>query len=125
MNPETPLRKVRGLGSSRSGAVYFVRQRLTAIVLVPLTVWFAVTALGLTGVGDVSALLFLSNPMNAVLMGIFVLTMLYHLVLGLREVVIDYVTHGVVKLVLIILVYGFAIVAGLFGIFALASIAIA
>ena len=46
-----------------------------------------------SGTNEVSVLIFLSNPLNAVLMGSFVLISLYHMALGLQEVIVDYVPH--------------------------------
>ena len=108
MSFETPQHRVEGLGSAHSGVGHFKHQRVTAIVLIPLTLWFAVSALGLIGATEVSVLIFLSNPLNAVLMGSFVLISLYHLALGVQEVIVDYVPHEGFKLFLMFCNYGFA-----------------
>ena len=123
MSLETPLHKVRGLGAAHTGTGHFIHQRVTAIALIPLTLWFGVSILGLVGVGEVSALLFLATPMNAILMGLFVLVALYHLALGLKEVITDYVPHEGAKLLLILSAYGFALCAALACLFALLRIA--
>ena len=65
--------------------------------------------LGLVGVKEVSVLIFLSNPLNAVLLGAFVLISLYHMALGVEQVVLDYVPHKGFKLFLLFCDYGFAI----------------
>ena len=108
MSLETPLHKVEGLGSAHSGVGHFKQQRVTAITMIPLTVWFAVSALGLVGATEVSVLIFLSNPLNAVLLGTFILISLYHMALGLQEVVVDYVPHEGAKLFLMFCNYGYA-----------------
>ena len=108
MSLETPLHKVEGLGSSHSGVSHFKNQRVTAITLIPLTVWFAVSALGLVGASEVSVLIFLSNPLNAVLLGTFILISLYHMALGIQEVIVDYVPHEGAKLFLMFFNYAFA-----------------
>lgn len=124
MSLETPLHHVRGLGSAHSGVGHFAYQRVTALALVPLSLWFAVTMIGLAGVREVSILIFLSNPMHAILMGLFILTVAVHLAIGLQEVIIDYVPHGGIKLLLILTDYAFAAVAALFSIFSLLRIAL-
>jgi succinate dehydrogenase / fumarate reductase, membrane anchor subunit len=124
MSLETPLHRVRGLGSAHSGVDHFAYQRVSALVLVPLTVWFAITAIGLAGVGEVAVLGFLANPMHAILMGIFILTVAVHFAIGLQEVIIDYVPHGGVKLLLILIDYSFAVVVALFCFFCLLRIAL-
>ncbi len=116
MSPATQLRKVRGLGSAHAGTGHFLWQRITAILLVPLTVWFAITAVGLSGVSQVSAMIFLSNPMHAILMGMFLLIALYHMSLGLQEVIVDYIPNAILKLILFIADYGFAVIAGAAGV---------
>lgn len=116
MSPATQLRKVRGLGSAHAGTGHFLWQRITAILLIPLTVWFAITAIGLSGVSQVSAMIFLSNPMHAILMGMFLLIALYHMSLGLQEVIVDYIANDILKLILLIADYGFAVIAGAAGV---------
>ena len=108
MSLETPLHKVEGLGSAHSGVVPFKHQRVTAIALIPLTVWFVVSVLGLVGAKEVSVLIFLSNPLNAVLLGTFILISLYHMALGIQEVITDYIRPEGAKLFLMFCNYGFA-----------------
>ena len=122
MSLETPLHKAQGLGASHSGVGHFWRQRLTAVALIPLSVWFAISALGLVGTGIVPALIFLSNPLNAVLMGAFVLISLYHMVLGLQEVILDYIPHPGFKFFLMLCNYGFATAVAAASVFALLRI---
>jgi len=109
MSLETPLHKAQGLGPSHSGVGHFWTQRVTAVALVPLAVWFAVSALGLVGAREASVLIFLSNPLNAVLMGAFILISLYHMTLGLQEVILDYIPHPGFKFFLMLVNWGFAL----------------
>jgi len=90
---QTPLHKVQGLGASHSGTGHFWRQRVTAVALVPLGLWFTYAILGLIGTNEVAVLSFLSKPWNALLMAAFSTTLLYHMALGLQDIVDDYV-HG-------------------------------
>jgi len=90
---QTPLHKVQGLGPSHSGTGHFWRQRVTAVALVPLGLWFAYAVLGLAGTNEVAVLSFLSKPWNALLMAAFATTLLYHMALGLQDIADDYV-HG-------------------------------
>jgi len=61
-------------------------------------------------------MIFLSNPMHAILMGMFLLIALYHMSLGLREVIVDYIANDILKLILLIADYGFAVIAGAAGV---------
>ena len=62
---QTPLHKVQGLGASHSGTGHFWRQRITALALVPLGLWFAFAVLGMVGTNEVVVLSFLAHPGNA------------------------------------------------------------
>jgi succinate dehydrogenase / fumarate reductase, membrane anchor subunit len=123
MSLETPLHKVRGLGSAHSGVTHFWRQRVTAAALIPLSLWFGVSVLGLVGAHKAATLAFLQQPLNAILMAAFVVILLYHMVLGLQVVIDDYVRGNGSKLFLMLSMRGFAIAAGVTSIFALLRIA--
>lgn len=123
MSLETPLHKVRGMGSAHSGVSHFWRQRVTAAALIPLAIWFSVSALGLVGAHEAATLTFLSQPLNAILMAAFIIILLFHMALGLQVVIDDYVHSDGQKLLLMLLTRGFAIAAGATSIFALLRIA--
>ena len=101
---QTPLHRVQGMGASHSGTGHFWRQRVTAAALVPLGLWFAFTVLGLAGNGEVAAVSYLAHPWNAILMGAFAVTMLYHMSLGLQVSIDDYVHSAGAKIFLMLLV---------------------
>jgi succinate dehydrogenase / fumarate reductase membrane anchor subunit len=90
---ETPLHKVRGMGSAHSGTGHFWHERVTSVALIPLSLWFGYVMLGLAGTSEVTALQFLAHPWNAILMGAFVAFSLWHAYLGLQVVVDDYIRH--------------------------------
>lgn len=123
MSSETPLHKAQGLGPAHAGVGHFLQQRVSAVVLVPLGIWFVVSALGLVGANEVSVLIFLSNPMNAILMGAFVLISLYHLMLGIGEVIVDYIPSEGPKLILMLLNRSFMLAVAAVCVFALLRIA--
>jgi succinate dehydrogenase / fumarate reductase membrane anchor subunit len=120
---ETPLHKVQGLGASHSGTGHFWRQRVTAVALVPLGLWFAFAILGLIDTNEVAVLSFLAKPWNALLMGAFAVTLLYHMTLGLQVIVDDYVHAAGMKVFLRIVILAVAIAAGAVSLFALIRIA--
>jgi succinate dehydrogenase / fumarate reductase membrane anchor subunit len=128
MTMETPLHRVQGLGSSHSGVRHFWRQRMTAAALIPLSIWFAWAVLGLVGSSEVQALTFLTLsplgiPLNAILMGAFIVILLYHMVLGLQVVIDDYVHSEGGKIFLMLLMRAFALAVGATSLFALLRIA--
>ena len=86
---QTPLHKVQGLGASHSGTGHFWHERVTAVALIPLSLWFLYAMLGLAGTSEVTALQFLAHPWNALLMAAFAAILLYHMSLGVQVVVDD------------------------------------
>jgi succinate dehydrogenase / fumarate reductase membrane anchor subunit len=97
-NQRHPMKTARGLGAARSGLHHWWMQRVTAVALVPLSVWFLWHSIELVHADYIRAFLFLADPMNAVLMLIFATTLLYHSYLGLQVVVEDYVGGELTKL---------------------------
>ena len=93
MSIQTPLGRVRGLGSAKSGVEHFWHQRATAVALLPLTVWFVWAVATNVGAPYEQVIAFLSHPFNAAAMLLFVLAGLYHMALGLQVVIEDYI-HG-------------------------------
>ena len=89
----TELGRVRGLGSAKDGAHHWWMQRLTAIALIPLTLWFVVSITGLAGAGHAETAAWLASPFVAITMILLVTATLYHAALGVQVVVEDYIHH--------------------------------
>jgi succinate dehydrogenase / fumarate reductase membrane anchor subunit len=120
---QTPLHKVRGLGASHSGTGHFWRERVSAVALAPLSLWFAYVMLGLAGTSEVTALQFLAHPWNALLMGAFVAISLYHMRLGLQVVIDDYIHSAGLKIFLVLMILLAVLVIGGLSLFAIIRIA--
>lgn len=91
----TPLKTAIGLGSARHGVQHFLTQRLTALALLPLALWFVWLVLTLLHGDYAAARALVGQPLNAVLMLAFVVAIFWHAQLGLQVVIEDYVhTHG-------------------------------
>ncbi len=95
----SPLAKARGSGSAHHGSGHWLHQRITAVANIPLMLWlvWSVVHLPSASFADVSA--WLSQPCNAILMILAVLSMFYHAVLGLQVVIEDYVHGAFTKMV--------------------------
>jgi len=94
----TPLGRVRGLGSAKRGTGHFVVQRVTAIALVPLTLWFVWAVAAHAGAPVSVAGRFLSHPVNSGLMLLFTATAIWHFKLGVQVVIEDYITAEGLKI---------------------------
>ncbi len=121
---ETPRHRVEGLGSAHSGVQQFWRLRVSGAGLALLTIWFVYAGLGLVGANQVSVLAFLQHPVNAVLMGAFVLVSSYHMALGLKEVVEDYIHTDGLKIFLILAARALGFVVAITAVVALLRITI-
>jgi succinate dehydrogenase / fumarate reductase, membrane anchor subunit len=93
------LRRVQHLGSAHNGLREWRLQRLTALALIPLGVYFAASMLRLATSGRITAAQWLSSPVAALLVILLVLAGLAHMLAGLRSVFLDYV-HTRARLVL-------------------------
>lgn len=120
---QTPLHKVRGMGASHTGTGHFWRERVTAVALAPLSIWFLYAVLGLAGTSEVTALQFLAHPWNALLMAAFVSFSLYHAALGLQVVVDDYIHAAGAKLFLLLGIRAALLTCWLVSLFAIIRIA--
>jgi len=87
----TPLKNALGLGSARQGSHHFIIQRVTAVALVLLGVWFVWTVLSLLHLDYAGAHALVAQPCNAVLLLAFVVIVFWHAQLGLQVVIEDYV----------------------------------
>ena len=96
MSLRSDLGRVRGLGTAKEGTSHWWAQRLTAVALVPLTLWFVWSVIKLVGVDQLGFKSWLNDDANLVLMILFVGSLFYHMQLGIQVVIEDYV-HGELK----------------------------
>ena len=112
MNLRTDLGRVRGLGSAKEGVAHWWAQRLTAVALVPLLLWFVASVASLTGASHKATVAWIGQPVHAVLLVLMIAAGLYHAQLGLQVVIEDYVHSKWLKLTSIVLVkFGAALIA--------------
>ena len=91
LRDDTVLRRVRHLGSAREGLREWRLQRLTAIALIPLGLWFVASMLRLAVSDQVTAAAWLGAPVPALVTILFLLAIFAHAVVGVRSVLDDYV----------------------------------
>ena len=87
----TPLAKVRGLGSAKSGVHHWWHQRLTAIAMVPLVLSAIFLVFRIAGSNYNQAISLLQNPFYAAILLLLIITGFWHCMLGIQVVVEDYV----------------------------------
>jgi succinate dehydrogenase / fumarate reductase membrane anchor subunit len=115
----SPLGRVGGLGSAKSGVHHWWMQRLTSLALVPLTIWFTVSILSLPSLDHVTVIAWMAQSWTALLLIVFVLVATYHSQLGVQVVVEDYVPGSGMRtltLVIVTFAHGLVAVAGVFAI---------
>jgi succinate dehydrogenase / fumarate reductase membrane anchor subunit len=98
---QSPLGKFLGHGSAKDGTGHWWAQRVSAVALVPLALWFALALLGMDAFDHATALVWIGSPLNSILLILLLLAGLYHSMLGVQVVVEDYV-HGGTKVVTVI-----------------------
>ncbi|MCE3232603.1 MAG: succinate dehydrogenase [Rickettsiaceae bacterium] len=89
MDLRTPLAKVKGLGTAHSGVHHWWMQRVTAVALIPLVIWFVILVIR-ASVNAETLISYLNHPFNAVTMILFIVAMLYHGCLGVQVIIEDY-----------------------------------
>ena len=96
------LASARGLGSAKTGVSHWWTQRVSAVALVPLTIWFVACLASQLGADYSSVTDWLSSPLQASLLAIYLAAIFYHSQLGLQVVVEDYIHHEGLKMGLLI-----------------------
>ncbi|HRK98147.1 MAG TPA: succinate dehydrogenase, hydrophobic membrane anchor protein [Alphaproteobacteria bacterium] len=90
---KAPMARARGLGSVHSGLHHWMHQKITALANIPLVLWGVWSAMTLAATGaDLYTIRgFFAQPVNAILMVLFLGSVFYHMALGLQVVIEDYV----------------------------------
>lgn len=120
----TDRRRIEGAGAAHHGAGTWIKERVSSIALVPLTLWGLWSGTQLAGSGYPGLTRWITSPVNAVLLGLLVLISLYHMQLGLRTVIEDYVHKPFGKGALLLLNLFFCLALAFFAIFAILKLAL-
>jgi succinate dehydrogenase / fumarate reductase, membrane anchor subunit len=118
-NMRTPLGRVRGYGSAKSGTDDFIRQRLTAIANIPLTIGAILIVMSLLGRNHAAAAQILGSTPVAIVMLLFVISVFYHMRIGMQVIIEDYVHDERAKYALLILNTFYAFAAGFAAVYAI------
>jgi succinate dehydrogenase / fumarate reductase membrane anchor subunit len=101
MSFRTPLARVRGLGSAKSGTEHWWHERLSAVASIPTTLFLIWLGLAVAGRDQAAIVALLGHPMIAMGLALSIITMLWHMRLGMQVIIEDYV-HGGAKFWLLI-----------------------
>jgi succinate dehydrogenase / fumarate reductase membrane anchor subunit len=118
----TPLARVRGLGSAKSGTGHFWKQRLTALANIPLAIAFICLVARLAGADHGQAIAIVSSPLTGILLLLFLLSGLTHMRLGMQVIIEDYIHEEGTKVLCLMANTFFTIAVGLACIYAVLKI---
>ena len=119
MMQKTPLGRVIGLGSAKSGTEHFWHQRVTAIAGIPLVIFLIGFVLAHIGASRAEIIASLSNPLVAILLALTVVNLLWHMRLGLQVVIEDYVHTPARKFAALLFNTFFTVAMGAAGVYAI------
>jgi succinate dehydrogenase / fumarate reductase membrane anchor subunit len=120
----SPLGRAVGLGSAKEGVEHWWLQRITAVALVPLGLWFVIAIIRLLGADVDDVRNWVGNPLPAILLVLLLIATFYHAALGLQVVIEDYVHAELTKLALLVVVRLACFALAVAGIFAVVSMAV-
>ena len=123
MSLRSPLGRVLGTGSAREGSAHWWAQRVSAVALIPLTLWFFFSLLLLPELDYPTVHAWISVPMCSFLAVLLVSVLTYHSYLGTQVVVEDYLHANGAKLLLLLLLRFAYVLCGGASIFAILRIA--
>lgn len=112
--------QVNKQGSAKSGTRHFIKQRITAIFMIPLALWFVFTVLMLAYTPITDLPWFITSPITIIGALLFIVNMMWHASLGLQMIIEDYVHCKALKYTALLLMFGFNVVittAGLVSVF--------
>jgi succinate dehydrogenase / fumarate reductase membrane anchor subunit len=123
MSLRSPLGKVLGMGSAKDGTGHWWAQRVSAVALIPLTLWFMFSLLALPALDYATVRAWLSFPWSGFLAVLLVAVLTYHSYLGTTEVIEDYVHSAGMKLLSLLLLRFLYVLVGGASIFAILRVA--
>jgi len=119
----SPVARVRGLGSAKSGTHHWWHQRVSAVALILLVTWFVVSLILNAPAGQANVRAWVSSPVTMVMLIMTILFGLWHAALGMQVVIEDYVHSEGMKIGLILLIKCLAVLAAVSAVVAMLRMA--
>jgi succinate dehydrogenase / fumarate reductase, membrane anchor subunit len=123
MSLRSPLGRVLGMGSAKEGTGHWWAQRVSAVALIPLTLWLFLSLLLLPGLDYATVRIWLSLPISSFLAVLTVVVLAYHAYLGTTVVVEDYVTGAGLRVLTLVVLRFLYVLFGGAGVFAILRVA--
>lgn len=120
----SPLGRAIGRGSAKEGVEHWLAQRITAVALVPLALWFTIAVIQLVGADLDTVQNWVGRPLPAILLVLLFIATFYHASLGLQVVIEDYIHGELARLGLVILTRLACIALAVAGIVAVLTLAL-
>jgi succinate dehydrogenase / fumarate reductase membrane anchor subunit len=120
----TPLAGARGLGAAKSGFSHWWSSRVTSIALIPLTLWFVFALAALRSMDYATFVDWVRSPLVTVLLILNLAVTIYHMMLGLRVIIEDYVRPEWLKISGIVLMNFICVLVLVIGLVALLKISL-
>lgn len=124
MSLKTPLGSVLGLGAAGGGSHHWWLQRVSAVALVPLGLWFAIALVRLPDLSYGTVHTWLAEPVHGLAMALFVLAAAYHSSLGITVIIEDYVPDQTQKLTALLVAQFLHAAVGAGALFAVLKVAL-
>jgi succinate dehydrogenase / fumarate reductase membrane anchor subunit len=124
MRGGTEIGRVRGLGAAKAGVQHWWLQRLTAIANFLLVVWLIASLVRLPGYAHATMTAWLKQPLVAAPMLLLVVSLFWHLRLGLQVLIEDYVHDAGARIAALVALNFFAAAGALVGVLAIFKIAL-
>ena len=124
MTLRTPLGRAKGMGSARRGADLWWLQRVTAVALIPLSIWLLASLVSLTGADHQRFIEWVASPINAVALLLAIATSFYHFKVGMDVVIEDYVRSEGLKVASLLFTTFATVLVGSVCVFAVLKLAL-
>jgi succinate dehydrogenase / fumarate reductase membrane anchor subunit len=120
----SPLGRVRGLGSAKGGTHHWWMQRVSSMALLPLTIWFALSAASLAGASYETTVAWIARPWNALLLLVTIGISFQHTASGMQVIIEDYANQEWLKMGAILAIKAICVLAALASALAVLRIAV-
>ena len=120
---KSPLARVKGLGSAKDGTSHFWHQRLTALILVPLVLWFGFSVAAIPA-EHATLVAWVQQPLVTVFLVLLIVAVFYHAQLGLQVVIEDYISSHARRTPVLLLSNGLCLLFGAIGVVSVLKISL-